>query len=151
MSSVVNPVPPLFRSTFTANRTPLRPLVVTKFATLQRQRGIQGVINLCALCDLCVQNKNAIVFYLTQRPQRTQNFQSKLRCRWSRRWLRATENAKAKQKRNHPPPPSLRSLPSVAMGIATLRGYRMTSSHSSKDPLRPPVSEGQLVSAVFLL
>ena len=31
------------------------------------------------------------------------------------------------------------------MGIATLRGYRMTSSHSSKDPLRPPVSGGQSV------
>ena len=46
---------------------------------------------------------------------------------------------------NYPPPPSLRSLPSVAMGIATLRGYRMTSSHSSKDPLRPPVSGGQSV------
>ena len=37
----------------------------------------------------------------------------------------------------------LRALPSVAMGIATLRGHRMTSSHSSKDPLRPPVSGGQ--------
>ena len=43
-------------------------------------------------------------------------------------------------------PSALRSLPSVAMGIATLRGYRMTSSHSSKDPLRPPVSEGQSVT-----
>ena len=29
------------------------------------------------------------------------------------------------------------ALPSVAMGIATLRGHRMTFSHSSKDPLRP--------------
>ena len=28
-------------------------------------------------------------------------------------------------------------LPSVALGSATLRGHRMTSSHSSKDPLRP--------------
>ena len=99
MPSVANPVPPLFRSTFTANRTPLRPLVVTKFATLQRKRGIQEVINLGALCALCVQNKNAIVFYLTQRPQRTQNFQSKLRCRWSSRSLRATENAKGQSKR----------------------------------------------------
>ena len=35
------------------------------------------------------------------------------------------------------------ALPSVAMGIATLRGHRKTFSHSSKDPLRPPVSEGQ--------
>ena len=49
---------------------------------------------------------------------------------------------------NHPPPPRF-ALPSVAMGIATLRGHRMTFSHSSKDPLRPPVSEGQLVSAGF--
>ena len=77
------------RSIFHTHRT-----VVTKFATLQRKRGIQEVINLGALCALCVQNKNAIVFYLTQRPQRTQNFQSKLRCRWSSRSLRATEVAK---------------------------------------------------------
>ena len=33
----------------------------------------------------------------------------------------------------HPP----YALPNVAMGIATLRGHRMTFSHSSKDPLRP--------------
>ena len=46
----------------------------------------------------------------------------------------------------YPPPPSLRALPSVALGSATLRGYRMTSSHSSKDSLRPPVSEGQSVT-----
>ena len=41
------------------------------------------------------------------------------------------------------------ALPSVAMGIATLIGYRMTSSHSSKDPLRPPVSGGQFLGAVL--
>ena len=29
------------------------------------------------------------------------------------------------------------ALPNVAIEIATLRGYRMTFSHSSKDPLRP--------------
>ena len=28
-------------------------------------------------------------------------------------------------------------LPSVALGSAPLRGHRMTSSHSSKDSLRP--------------
>ena len=32
--------------------------------------------------------------YLTQRTQRTQNFQCKLRCRRSSRWLRVTEGAK---------------------------------------------------------
>ena len=58
-----------------------------------------------------------------------------------RGWIR-TESVKLKSE-NYPPPPSLCALPSVAMGIATLRGHRMTSSHSSKDPLRPPVSGGQ--------
>ena len=62
---------------------------------------------------------------------------------------RKSENGKVKSE-NYPPPPSLRSLPSVAMGIATLRGYRMTSSHSSKDPLRPPVSEGESVWCVLV-
>ena len=32
---------------------------------------------------------------------------------------------------------------SVALGSAPLRGHRMTFSHSSKDPLRHPVSGGQ--------
>ena len=50
---------------------------------------------------------------------------------------------------NYPPPPSLRSLPSVALGSAPLRGYRMTSSHSSKDPLRHPVSGGQFAGAAL--
>ena len=31
-------------------------------------------INLGALCALCVQNKNAIVYYLTQRTQRSQSY-----------------------------------------------------------------------------
>ena len=35
------------------------------------------------------------------------------------------------------PPSALRALPNVALGSAPLRGYRMTFSHSSKDPLRP--------------
>ena len=34
---------------------------------------------------------------------------------------RKSENGKVKSE-NYPPPPSLRSLPSVAMGLATLRG-----------------------------
>lgn len=34
-----------------------------------------------------------------------------------------------------PPPPA--GLSNAAMGIATLKGHRMTFSHSSKDPLRP--------------
>ena len=34
--------------------------------------------------------------------------------------------------------------PASQWKIATLRGHRMTSSHSSKDPLRPAVSGGQL-------
>ena len=33
--------------------------------------------------------------------------------------------------------PTRFALPNVAMGIATLRGHRMTFGHSSKDPLRP--------------
>ena len=45
--------------------------------------------------------------------------------------------------RIYPPPPPCGGCPHVAMGIATLIGHRMTSSHSSKGPLRPPVSEGQ--------
>ena len=48
----------------------------------------------------------------------------------------------------HPPPP-LRGCPHVAMGIATLSGHRMTSSHSSKDPLRPPVSGGERIAVQF--
>ena len=43
----------------------------------------------------------------------------------------------------YPPPPPCGGCPHVAMGIATLIGHRMTSSHSSKDPLRPPVSGGE--------
>ena len=42
-----------------------------------------------------------------------------------------------------PPPPA--GLSNVVMGIATLRGHRMTFSHSSKDPLRP-LSQGEKVS-----
>ena len=38
------------------------------------------------------------------------------------------------------------ALPNVAIEIATLRGYRMTFSHSSKDPLRP-LSQGEKVGA----
>ena len=43
----------------------------------------------------------------------------------------------------YPPPPPCGGCPHVAMGIATLIGHRMTSSHSYKDPLRPPVSGGE--------
>ena len=46
----------------------------------------------------------------------------------------------------YPPPPPCGGCPHVAMGIATLIGHRMTSSHSSKDPLRPPVSGGESVT-----
>ena len=42
-----------------------------------------------------------------------------------------------------PPPPA--GLSNVVMGIAPLRGHRMTFSHSSKDPLRP-LSQGEKVS-----
>ena len=42
------------------------------------------------------------------------------------------------------------ALPSVKLESLTLRGHRMTSSHSSKDPLRPPVSGGQLAGAVVV-
>ena len=38
---------------------------------------------------------------------------------------------------NYGIPPPRFALPSVALGSAPLRGHRMTSSHSSKDPLRP--------------
>ena len=55
---------------------------------------IRKGINLCALCGLCVKTKHSYL-YLTQRTQRTQNFQCKLRYRWSSRRLRATETAKA--------------------------------------------------------
>ena len=41
-------------------------------------------------------------------------------------------------------PSSFGGCPHVAMGIATLIGHRMTSSHSSKDPLLPPFSGGEL-------
>ena len=37
----------------------------------------------------------------------------------------------------------------VALGSAPLRGDRMTFSHSSKDPLRHPVSGGQFAGAVL--
>ena len=46
----------------------------------------------------------------------------------------------------YPPPPPFGGCPHVALESATLRGHRMTSSHSSKDPLRPPVSGGQSVT-----
>ena len=42
-----------------------------------------------------------------------------------------------------PPPPA--GLSNVVMGIAPLRGHRMTFSHSSKDPLRP-MSQGEKAS-----
>ena len=44
----------------------------------------------------------------------------------------------------HRSPCSLRGCPHVAMGIATLRGHRMTFSHYSKDTLRP-LSQGEKV------
>ena len=73
-----------------------------------------------------MQNKNAIVFYLTQRPQRTQNFQSKLRCRWSSRSLRATENAKVSEL----------STPSVAsLLVPPVSGGQSVTTAKRKSPL----------------
>ena len=48
----------------------------------------------------------------------------------------------------YPPPPHFVGCPHVALESATLRGHRMTFSHSSKDPLRPPVSGGELANAM---
>ena len=42
------------------------------------------------------------------------------------------------------------ALPNVALGSATLRGHRMTSSHSSKGPLRPLSQGDSLAGAVIV-
>ena len=62
------------------------------------------------------------------------------RLRWSGRKLRYDKSA---QRVLSTPSPPCGGCPHVAMGIATVIGHRMTSSHSSKDPLRPPVSGGE--------
>ena len=49
---------------------------------------------------------------------------------------------------SYPLPPA--GLSNVVMGIATLRGHRMTFSHSSKDPLRP-LSQRDKVECGLLL
>ena len=52
---------------------------------------------------------NADYLYLTQRTQRTQNFQCKLRYRWSSRWLRATGERKGETE-TEPSTPSVATL-----------------------------------------
>ena len=69
--------------------------------------------------------------YLTQRTQRTQNFQCKLRFRWSSRWLRTTEVAKETETIGANTAPA--NCPSKLGGRAKRRGYTLAPSDNSVD------------------
>ena len=81
---------------------------------------------------------------------------SKLGGRAKRRgyvYKRKAESGKLKTQRSpfivlYIPPPSF-ALPNVALGSATLRGHRMTLSHSSKDPLCPLTQRDKVGGGAF--
>ena len=101
-----------------SGRSTLRPYKQWRLRPLQRKREIGKGIKLCALCVLCVKNKTLLSLSHAKGAEDA-DFQSKLRCRWSSRWLRATGERKGETE------------------TETIHPLRFA---------RPPVSEGQSVT-----
>ena len=90
--------------------------------TLQRKRETQRGIKLCALCGLCVKHKNSLIFYLTQRAQRTQKSKANCAAAGVVAGYARQENAEGNRNEdndgneNYPPPPSLCSSSHLSQG-----------------------------------